>query len=193
MPTEEEILQSLRPRVSTATLSAAALKAQQARDLELEIADLEERLASCKAQLHNIFRVEMPELMDQAQTDRIGIPADGNRPAYDLRLSPYYKANIAANWSEERRQAALNSLTELGHQDLIKTQITITLPRDQRSKAQDLLKQLASFHPEIQETVHWRTLTAWLQEQYERGNPTPPLDVIGAEVGRVVKMTERRS
>jgi hypothetical protein len=39
------------------------------------------------------------------------------------------------------------------------------------------------------ENVPWNTLTAWLKEQVEKGN-TPPLDTIGGEVGRIVKLKE---
>ena len=39
------------------------------------------------------------------------------------------------------------------------------------------------------ENVPWNTLTKWLQEMVEKGE-TPPLDVIGGEVGRIVKLKE---
>jgi hypothetical protein len=193
MPTESEILQSLRPTISVKQLNAVAQKAKTARDLEQTISDLEQRLSECKAQLRDIYRVELPDLMDQAQTDRIGLPAEGNMPAYDLRLLPYYNANIAANWEPERREAAFKTLREFGHDDLIKTVVSLIFSRQQNENAQSVIRALRSlgYEPGIKETVHFKTLTAWLKEQYEAGNALPPLEVIGAEVGRIVKMTER--
>jgi hypothetical protein len=195
MPTEEEILRSLRPDITTATLNAVTRKAHEARDLELEAEDLERRLKDTKQALRSIYHEELPTLMDQAQTDRIGVPAEGNMPAYDLRLSPFYRAVIPANWSPEQRANAFQALTDLGHADLIKTEVTIMLPRERREDYHKLTDALAALNltPDIKETVHWKTLTAWLQEQFEHGNPLPPLEAIGAEVGRVVKMTERKN
>lgn len=194
MPSEDEILQSLRPQVTTATLHAVAEKASEARDIELEISNLEERLKKRKADLRNIYMVELPNLMDQAQTDRIGIPATGNLPACDLKLTPYYHAQIAASWPQEKRNAAFAALTQLGHQDLIKTDLVISLPREDRASVPQLLETLKKLGliPQVKENVHFKTLTAWLKEQYERGNPLPPLETIGAEVGRIVKMIERK-
>jgi hypothetical protein len=194
MPTEDEILQSLRPQISLATLNAVATKAAEARDLEHEISDLEERLKDRKAALRTIYHTELPELLDQAQTDRVGIPASGNMPAVDLRLTPYYNANIWAGWPPERRDAAFKALTDLGHGDLIKTEITVTIPRAERETAQKLINNLThlGYDPQIRQSVHFKTLTAWLKEQFEHGNPLPPLEVIGAEVGRVVKLIERK-
>lgn len=194
MPTEDEILAALRPQVSNATLAAVAAKAAEARDLEHVIADLEQRLKESNAALHSILTEELPNLFDQAQTDRVGIPQQGNMPACDLRLTPRYHANIAAAWPQTQRDAAFQALTDLGHQDLIKTEITLTLPREDRASAQTIVAQLQSwgFSPQVRLSVHFKTLTAWLQEQFEHGNPLPPLATIGASITRIVTIKERK-
>jgi len=197
MPTEDEILQSLRPQTTNATLMAVSAKAHEARNLEKQIEDLEERLSTHKAELRGIYEQDLPNLFDQAQITKVSIPASGNMPAYDLSLSPFYSANIAANWPPEKRQIAFTVLKDMGHQDLIKTEITIILPREQRAKLEEILDALYNLpfnlEASTKETVNHMTLKAWLKEQVERGNPLPPLDTIGASIGRIVKMKERKS
>jgi hypothetical protein len=165
-----------------------------ARQFEKDITDLEERLSQTKRNLIRLTTETIPQAMDEAGIDRIGLPASGNLPAVDLTITPHYSANIWASWPPEKRKAAFDALTELGHGDLIKTEITTTFRRDQRDEALSLQRHLIdtyNLNPTLQESVHSKTLTAWLREQYERGNPLPPLDVIGAFIGRIAKFKER--
>jgi len=195
-PTEDEILQSLRPQPSNTALQAVAKKAREARDQEQIIEDLEERLKKHKADLRAIYEVDLPELFDQAQITKLSIPAQGNMPAVDLSLTPYYSATIQASWPDDKRQSAFQALTELGHEDLIKTELTITVPREDRQVVTALITAVKQFistaQISVKESVNHMTLRAWLKEQYERGNPLPPLETIGASVGRMVKMKERK-
>ena len=166
--------------------------AGNARDLEKEITDLEERIKHKKQTLNTIYHHELPDLMFEAGVDEVGLPAEGNLPSMVAKLGPYYAANIAAGWGEEKRDAAFNWLDTNGHGDLIKTQVTISLPREARAQAAKLIKQLEAYHPEVKQSVHPGTLTAWLREQVESGEDLPPLDVIGGTVGQVVKLKERK-
>jgi hypothetical protein len=132
--------------------------------------------------------------MDDAGIDHIGLPAEGNRPAVDLELRPYYRAHIAANWPEEKREAAFQALRDAGHGDLIQYEISVRLSREEHQLAYSIIEALRDqfqIHPEIKESVHWKTLTAWLQSQFEDHKPLPPLEVIGADIGRVAKFKER--
>lgn len=194
MPTEDEILQTLRPHATNTALQAVAAKASEARDLELEIKDVEQHLKDLKSKLHSIYTVDLPNLMDAAHTDRVGLPTMDNLPAVDLKLTPYYRANIEAGWSPERRAAAFAALEELGSEDLIKTKISLLIPREERHRVAPIVDSLRQqgYSPHVESSVHWKTLSSWLQEQYERGNPVPPLETIGADVGRIVKLTERK-
>jgi len=180
--------------VNAQRLTDAHAAAQLYRDLLKEKADLEERLRTVNSQLKNYMHERLPDLMDMAGIDRIGLPAQGNSAACDLTLTPFYSANIASNWSSEQRQAAFTALTEFGHENLIKTEITVELPRHERALAARILRSLERFpvSTTVHETVHHKTLTAWLKEQFEGRRPLPPLDVIGASVGRVVNLKERK-
>ena len=174
---------------------AARVKAQEAVELANQIKELEDQLATVKRQHLNVIFDQLPALMDAAGVDRLGLPAHGNYPAMNVELTPYYKANIAAGWPEEKRQAAFTALTELGHEDLIKTEITIAVPRGEHHIVQDLLDMIACDYGlagRAAESVHSSTLSAWLREQIEANNPLPPLDVIGATVGRIAQIKERK-
>ncbi len=77
-------------------LDALRARAAEARDLELAIADLEQQLKDRKSDLANLYYTVLPELMDAAETDAVGIPAKGNFPGMDFKMRPYYSASIAA-------------------------------------------------------------------------------------------------
>ena len=67
-----------------------------AREMELERSELEQRLKSLSSRIKEMYTELIPNLMDEARVDRIGIARDGNKPALDFVLKPYFSANIAA-------------------------------------------------------------------------------------------------
>jgi hypothetical protein len=101
--------------------------ASRARSLEQEKADLEERLKATNKELNELYFRTLPDVMDEAGVGSIALPADGNNPPVELKAQPYYAANIAAGWPQERRQAAFDWLDQHGHGDLIKTEVTVRL------------------------------------------------------------------
>jgi hypothetical protein len=163
-----------------------------ARDLQFEKETLEARLAVIAAALTQTFTVTLPDLMDQAGVDTIGLPAVGNHSALDAKLVPFYAAGIAASWPSEKREQAFKWLSDHGHATLIKTSVTIDFDRTDRDKAVKFAKTNGKLSPKIIENVHAGTLKAWLKEQVEEEHVMPPLDIIGGTVGRVVKLKERK-
>ena len=176
-------------------LQRITAKAVAARDQAALVKDLEERLAAAKNTLTYITNVDLPDLLDEAGTDTIGLPASGNLPAIDITMHTVHRANIAAGWPEERRSAAFAWLDANGHGDLIKTAVTISWPRELRDKAREFMELFArrygtEIKPEIKEMVHPGTMTAWFKHQVRNGGALPPLDVIGASSMRVAEMKE---
>lgn len=167
---------------------------RSARDKDREINDLEARTKELKAQVLELKQKTLPDIYDEASIDNLGLPAEGNLPAYDCKLEPYYHANISADWEPEKREAAFAYLDKTGSGDLIKSVYVVALPRGNRKLAiavQAALKKLkVDFSTDL--SVPWNTLTAWVKEQVEKKNTTPNLDVLGATVGRVVKLKERK-
>ena len=176
-------------------LEALRDMARRLRDKEKEITDLDERLRATKAEAAEIRTKKLVDLMAEVGVDKVGLPAEGNYPACDAELRPYYHAVISADWEPERRQAAFAWLDSAGHGDLIKTAITVLLPRDDRAMAlsiQHYLEQCGVQHT-VQLDVPWNTLTAFVREQVEKYHRTPPLETLGATVGQVVKLKARKT
>jgi hypothetical protein len=117
----------------------------------------------------------------------------------------------------ELRAGAFAWLVENEHDGLIKTVVTVELPRGAYADAQRikaLIDELPAVDPEtgepignggplgycarVQESVHWGTLTSFVKEQLKRTDPVTgepvelPLEKLGAVVGRVAKIVKRR-
>lgn len=179
----------------TTSLEKIEVAASRARDLEKEIEDLQNTLKEKNVELYGLYHVTLPDLMVEASVDHIGLPAKGNLPAVDAELKPYYSANIAASWPEERRAAAFEYLIKLKAGDLIKTDVIASYGRGKVQDARKLAQSLAKkkgVSAVMKQAVHANTLTAWLKESVERNNFTPNLELIGGAVGSVVKLKARK-
>jgi hypothetical protein len=166
-----------------------------ARTLKAEKADLEGRLKETNISIYKLETVELPDLFDEVGINSITLPPDGNLPGYKADAGPYYKANISADWDNDKRIESFQYLESIGFPDLIKTVITVPFNREMRGEAVKLLEELRSrgYNPLVTENVHPMTLTAWLKEQVEKRHFLPQLDKIGGIVGRIVKLKEQKN
>lgn len=190
--------QSAPDFVEAATLSEDKLEAirtqlREVRDTTARIGDLQSVVGEENKKLQRLTFETLPEMFAAAGIDSLGLPAEGNNPPFEAKLNPFYRANIAASWDEERRAAAFKLLESLGAASLIKTFITIEVPREDRKKVKEITAALRKMkcHFEVEASVHSGTLTAFVREQLEEGRVLP-LDVLGASVGNIVKMKERK-
>lgn len=184
-----------KPDMTDATQRLRAA-AEEARDLRLRIADLERDLAEAKRRQHALLHETMPELMDAAGVDDIGIAASGNLPSLRLRLGGYFRGAILADWPDDRKDRAFRLLERLDAGSLIRTEVIASLPRGELARARRLVAAAADMGIEagVAESVHWQTLSSWLKEVYvKRGQALSQdqLDALGAVVGRVVRIEER--
>lgn len=164
---------------------------QSLRDAKRGIKDLEERLSEIKSTAFELQRTILPDLMAQAGVPKLTIEAEGNSPPYEIKVRPFARANVAANWPEEKRQAAFDWLDSNGYGDLIKTVITVELDKDDRSAALELIRQLRTlgYEPAVTQATHHATMGKWLRECVARGIIIP-LDVIGGEIGMEATIKE---
>lgn len=175
-------------------------KAQELVNTQREIAEAEKRLKELNARNLELAHKELPELMAELGSDKYGV-AGAN---VDIILSDYAKANISADWEEEKREAAFAYLEELGVQDIIRTQVTFSFGRDQFAHAQTVVAMLHLIAekvdefggteipvPTIKKSVPWNTLTATVKELHGKGVAID-LEKIGATIGMVVKVKERK-
>lgn len=183
-----------KPVVPEDKLELVREQLRRSRDTELEMSELASRLkVKSEEQNKRVFE-ELPALFQEIGIDRLGIEADGNLPAYDATLTPYYKANISGEWPPEQQDAAFDWLEKEGHGDLVKNKFVVQLGRDDEEKALRLraLLEEAGFEFENKRAVPWNTLTSFVKEQVEKHNTTPPLDLLGATVGKIVKLKPRK-
>lgn len=186
------------PTSPAGALESVRASASEARELELEIVDLKERLAYKNQRLNEILSTTLVDLMDRAKVDSVGVLANGNSPAFDVLLKMRYRASIAAEWPEEKRARAFQVLEDYDAADLIKTTVEVAFNREDRVAAKKFVDELAKKKGKlvtvrVKESVHHGTLTAWLKEQSQAGNPLPPLDDIGGFAGRVAELKVRKN
>jgi hypothetical protein len=164
-----------------------------ARDLDLEIQDLESRASEKKRELLDLRYKGLPDLFMSAGVSSVGIDAERNMPAYTAKMADHYHANISTSWDPERQDAGLNWLEEHGQGDLIKRTVEISFGRDQYKMFEQVMRALGKMpkiaeHIKVRRAVAWNTLTAWLKERYHNneGLGDVELQTLGAVVGKVV-------
>ena len=162
------------------------------RDLEDRKRDLEEQLKATNIELTSYYFKLLPDLFDETGIERITLPADGNHPPVEAKASPFYKANIAADWPEDQRVAGFRYLEDQGAGDLIKTLIVLPFNREDHAAAKEFAAQLRKqgYTPQVSESVMWNTLTSWLKDRVENHKQIPDLEKIGGTVGRVVRLKD---
>lgn len=187
--------ESYRPKVDLSAIEAAAV---EYRDLITRKAELEQQLSEAGKQVEQMAMVTLPDLLDTVGIDHIGVPAKGNRAAFDVVMKPFYKATIAAGWDDARKQAAFQALAKFKAGDLIRRTITIQIPptrRDAKELEERLIAMCGNVGLEVEATksVPWNSLTAWVKDRIESGKAMPSPDVIGATIGRKATIKERKS
>lgn len=159
------------------------------RNLTLEIKDAEMALAEKKKALNTLSMKTLPELFAENNIPSITLGAEGNLPPMTLESRPFYKAVLP-----EESDQGLRWLEKNNHGDLIKRVFTVKLPMDSKKKS-DILRTLVQkldLAYEEKETVPWTTLTAFVKEMIEKRKKPIPLEILGAMIGRIVKVKQER-
>lgn len=166
------------------------------RSLDQEIADLEEELAEKKAERYRMVSKTLPDLFNEVGMTGIDLDAKGNDPAYEARSAPYYSANIAAEWPDDKKQTAFDMLKKLKAPDLTKTTIKVAFGKGETKTARAAISALRKMKVpiEINKGVHSSTLTAWVRGVYEEGGSLSKheLEVLGASVGTMVSIKPKK-
>jgi hypothetical protein len=167
--------------------------AVRAADLELEIKDLEDRLAQLKSKLHRALSEEIPALMTQAGCLSFTLKGGGNLPNKTFRVEPYYQASVPVGWEEGRRQRAFKALRENEGSWLIKTTVVARFPQHQDDSARAFVEAAknAGVDLEVKQGVHQAQLTKWLKDRHKAQKALPPLELIGGTIGQRAVMGEQ--
>lgn len=188
--------------------------------LQSEIEAIETDLKSKKSQATVIVHKKLPDLLGELHLDRLGL----TDVEADIVAENYYKANISAEWDEDRRERAFKWLEDNGFGSLVKHEVTYSFRKGEENKAHwltslieqatlkraDRLAQVAKDEgrdlgpedtwdipaPVVRKNVPHSTLTSLVRSQTElpADNPSKkilPLEILGAVVGRIVKIKPR--
>ena len=182
-------LKGITPKPTEPSLIAVSDKAKEVQTLMQEIKELEERLAEKGKELYHLTRVILPEMFNTAGIGELLVDPKGNDPGFVAKREPYFKANIAADWTSERKANAFRYLENHKAGGLIRASITALFPpksiKEQKSTMAFLRKSKVEFTSERK--VPWTTLTSWLKAEVRSGR-MPDLEAIGGDVGEIVKL-----
>lgn len=181
---------SRKPEAST--LQKITDLATRRFDLANSLSDLSERVTDANKAIRDLDFKLLPEAMVNAGIDSLSIPSQGNRPSFALALVPYYKAVIQVGWDTQRREEAFAVLERYNLADLIRTEVTVSLPAGNAEEAQALMRAISALGhtPTAKKTVPWMTLTAAIKEMYERGGSLSDaeLEALGATVAQIAEL-----
>lgn len=191
----DDLSRDVRDMQPAPTASALVELRDMGRDLarlDTLIEQHERKLKELKTQRHELVFRTIPDLMDAAGTDRVGIPEDNA----DLVVEPYFKAVLP----EEHAAEAAQWLDERGHGDMIRTVVSVDFSPGEREHAHNVMTLISSYfrgrnieqrEPVAKNTIHWKTLTAFVKDETLKGNPIP-WETLGAEVGRQARVKARK-
>lgn len=146
-------------------------------------------LAELNKRKLEILHKELPEFMDEKKIEDFSV--DGRT----FKAENYFKASIPS----DNPDPGHDWLEEHGHGDIIKNTIVITLPKDCEDMAKEITDYVTQRYQqavvERKRAVPWTSLTSWLKELWLSDDPEkvlPPLDIMGATVGRIVKVKDKK-
>lgn len=155
---------------------------------------LERELKSVVERRNTLRHKTLPDAMDAAGTDHVGLPERG----VDVVLKPWFDGSLPSAEKPVERQIAIDWLVDSGHSDLIKTTVAVLFSRTEHNLAVSTFEAIKQYLAEqglpnivaMKEDIHFMTYRAFLREQTEQG-VVLPLDKLNATVGRVAKIQKR--
>jgi len=161
-----------------AKASIAKLAQQQAL-LQDKVTSLEEALKEAKKDLQRVEEQDLPEAMDKIGMAEFKL-VDGTK----ISIKTFYNASITS----DRKPEAMAWLDDNGHGGIIKTDVSVAFSRGELDIARDFLEYARGFNnlsnePELDQSVHWQTLRAFVKEQVE-GGANFPQELFGVYIGR---------
>ena len=155
----------LLDNVEVTTIAAECIKLKQKED---EIAALEDKLKSKKAEADDIGSRVIPELLAEQGLSELKLQ-DGSK----VSVKKEFRATLPKD--DIRREAAYKWLRDQGLGDIIKNNVFVTFGKGEDDKAKQLLNLAAEngFEPQQKSDVAWTTLTALYQERVQAGLDMP--------------------
>lgn len=173
-------------------------KIREVREIEMQRKDLVERNAALGTRLYEIQTKELVDLFDAAKVDNVGIPEEGNLPAYNMEIGTIVKANIGT-FDDPKVDDFGKSIEYIKKLEpaMIKTTYVVGfgLGEDKRRKEFEKLLKTNKYDYSSSFGVPWNTLTAWVKEALEdkKLKSTLNLKLLGATVERTAKLIKPKA
>lgn len=158
--------------------------AQQLRDAQTRIKELENELSKVKTQRKELEEVTIPDVMLEQGFTSISL-ASGAK----IDVKPFYFARIPKGPDGETDAARCSKfylwLDEHGHGSLVKSHFEVytTDPDEVRLLTMTCKMTEPEIHYELGRGIHWKTLESWFKEQTEKQTQLPT-DLFENYVGR---------
>jgi DNA-binding protein H-NS len=161
-------------KVNTETSGDIAEKCNKLLDLQKQMNKCQEHLKSLQEEERLLSEQEIPNLMQQAGITMLKL-ADGS----SVEIKPFYAAKIPVSKTDE----AFKWLSDNGHGDLIKNQVSLTFGKSEDNVANSLVEDLKNKGHNVSQKkkVEPMTLKGFVREQIQNGQSLP-MDLFGVYV-----------
>lgn len=166
--------------VAPDALASLNNKLAEAIALKEMVDQMEEDLAAAKQSLQSLNTQVIPDMMAELGMDEVV------QRGWKIKVGEFVSGSLPKE--ADKRQKAIDWLTEHDAGDLLKTHLGLDFSRNQHNEALALAADLekAGLAPKVDSTVHPQTLLAFARERLKNGEPLDT-ETLGLYTGRVAK------
>lgn len=146
------------------TVQTKAIGDLAVRQLQLtaRLKEYEQLSKTISEELKKISEYDLPNAMAEAGMKEFTL-LDGSK----ISIQRVYAASVKV----ADRPMAFQWMRERGHESLIKTEVNVPLGKGAHEAAEKIMAELQAqfpeYTPQLEESVHWQTLRAFVKEQVE--------------------------
>lgn len=130
--------------------------------LQTRLKEYEAITKTLNEELKKISEYDLPNAMSEAGMSEFKL-LDGSK----IAIKRVYAASVKV----ADRGDAFAWMRERGHDSLIKTEVNVPLGKGAHEAAEEIMaelrKRFPDYQPQLEESVHWQTLRAFVKEQVE--------------------------
>lgn len=130
--------------------------------LQTRLKEYEAAMKTINEELKKISEYDLPNAMSEAGMSEFKL-LDGSK----ISIKRVYAASVKV----ADRESAFAWMRERGHDSLIKTEVNVPLGKGAHEAAEAIMaklrEQFPDYTPQLDESVHWQTLRAFVKEQVE--------------------------
>lgn len=149
-------------KTDTVTTKAIGDLAVRLTQLQTKAKEYEAVQKTIAEEIRKLSEYELPNAMAEAGMKDFTL-TDGSK----ISVERVYAASVKV----ENKPSAFAWMREHGHDALIKTEVKVPLGKGAYESAEEIISLLSAqfpdYNPELDESVHWQTLRAFVKEQVE--------------------------